>query len=83
MIKQKWTVTIDEQKINVEYSCSPFSGKTVLSVDGDSFTVKGKPFGIGLVRREMIMLGSSQAILDVKRGGRAELICRDGDVKET
>ncbi len=82
MIKQEWLVTIDEQKINVEYSCSPLTGRTVLSVDGDSFTVKGKPFAIGLVRREPLILGGSQAMLDVKNGGRAELICRDGEVEE-
>ena len=43
---------------------------------------KGKPFGIGIERRESIIVGSVQAILDVKRGGRADLICREGDVKE-
>ncbi len=82
MIKQKWSVIIDEQNISVEYSCSPVLGKTVLCVDGERFAVKGKPFGIGLVRREMIMLGGTQAILDVKKGGRATLICRDGEVTE-
>ena len=49
MIKQKWTVTVEGEKHDVEYACSPFTGKTVLVVDGFSFTVKGKPFGIGLV----------------------------------
>ena len=82
MIKQKWSVTIDEEKHEVEYACSPVSGKTVLTVDGVSFTVKGKPFGIGLVRREPILVGGTQAILDVKKGGRAVLVCRDGEVVE-
>ncbi len=81
MVNQKWTVDIDGREIKVEYSCSPLTGKTVLSVDGESFTVKGKPFGIGLVRREMIMLGGVQAILDVGKGGHATLICREGEVK--
>ncbi len=82
MINQKWLVKIDGQEIKVEYSCSPVFGKTVLSVDGESFAVKGKLFGIGLVRREMIMLGGAQAILDVQKGGRAVLLCRDGEVEE-
>ena len=82
MIKQKWAVTIDGEKHEVAYSCSPISGKTVLTVDGFSFTVKGKPFGIGLVRREPIIVGGAQAMLDVKKGGKAALICRDGDVEE-
>ena len=82
MKKQKWTVTIENREISVEYKCSLITGKTMLTVDGDSFVVKGKPFGIGMVRRESIMLGGSQGILDVGRGGRARLIVRDGEVKE-
>lgn len=82
MIKQAWTVSIGEKQIEVEYSCSPFSGKTTLLVDGDKFTVRGKPFGIGLCRREFIMIGGEQAVLDVKKGGRATLICREADVTE-
>ena len=83
MIKQKWTVTVQEAEHVVEYKCSALWGKTVLVVDGDAFTVKGKPFGIGLERREVILVGGVQAILDVKRGGKAHLICREGEVKET
>ena len=82
MIKQKWAVTIDGEKHSVEYACTPFTGKTVLTVDGASFTVKGKLFGIGLVRREPILVGGVQAMLDVKKGGKAALICREGEVEE-
>lgn len=82
MVRQKWLVRIDDKEISVEYKCSPFVGKTVLVVGGDSFTVKGKPFGIGLVRRESVIIGGTQAILDVKKGGRAELIVRDGEVEK-
>ena len=82
MIKQKWSVTVEGENHEVEYACSPISGKTVLTVDGFSFTVKGKPFGIGLVRREPILVGGVQAMLDVKKGGKAALICREGEVEE-
>ena len=82
MIKQKWSVTVEGEKHSVEYACSPISGKTVLTVDGFSFTVKGKPFGIGLVRREPIIIGGMQAMLDVKKGGKADLICREGEVEK-
>ena len=82
MKKQNWIVTVDGQDIEVGYKYSCITGKTVLSVDGDSFTVKGKPFGIGVARRESIMIGGSQAILDVSRGGRAKLIVREGEVKQ-
>ena len=82
MIKQRWTVITDSGEHALEYKCSAFWGKTVLTVDGDSFTVKGKPFGIGLVRREPIIVGGAQAMLDVKKGGKAALICREGDVEE-
>ena len=81
MIKQNWSVTVDGEKHTVTYECSPLFGKTVLTVDGAKFTVKGKPFGIGIVRREPILVGGVQAMLDVKKGGRAALICRDGDVE--
>ena len=82
MIKQNWSVTTDSGEHTVEYACSAFLGKTVLTVDGDKFTVKGKPFGIGIERRESILVGGVQAILDVSRGGRSRLICREGEVKE-
>lgn len=82
MIKQKWTVTTDNGQHSVEYSCAAFWGKTVLCVDGDSFAVKGKLFGIGIERREFILVGGTQAILDVAKNGRAKLICREGEVKE-
>ena len=82
MRKQKWIVTVDEKEIIVEYKYSRLTGKTVLVVDGDAFVVKGKPFGIGIARRESIIVGGEQAILDIKHNGRAELIVREGDVKE-
>jgi len=80
MVKQKWTVNIDGETHTVEYKCSVFTGKTTLTVDGDSFTVKGKPFGIGLVRNEMVIIGGTQAMLNVGKGGKAKLICREGEV---
>ena len=82
MIKQIWEVTVEGGVHTVEYKCSAFWGKTVLVVDGDSFTVMGKPFGIGLCRRESILVGGTQAILDVAKNGKAKLICREGEVKE-
>lgn len=82
MVKQKWLVKVDAGEFTVEYSYSALSGRTTLCVGGDSFTVKGKPFGIGVARSEMIMVGGEQAVLDVKKGGRAMLICREGEVRE-
>ena len=82
MVKQKWLVRFEAGEVTVEYSYSAISGKTVLCVDGESFTVKGKPFGIGCERRETVIVGGEQAILDVKKGGKANLICREGEVKE-
>ena len=82
MIKQSWSVTVEGEKHTVIYECSPVFGKTVLVVDGAKFTVKGKPFGIGIARREPIIVGGVQAMLDVKKGGKAALICREGDVEK-
>ena len=80
-VKQVWTVTVGEESCRVEYKCSPLTGRTELTVDGSSFVVRGKPFGIGLVRREPIMVCGVQGILDVGKGGRAKLIVRDGKVE--
>ena len=82
MIKQKWIVSIDGRETEVSYSLSRLSGKTTLGVDGDFFSVKGKPFGIGCARSEMILVGGEQAILNVAKNGKATLICREGEVRE-
>ena len=82
MVNQKWVVRVEAGEIKVEYSYSALSGKTVLCVDGESFVVRGKPFGIGCARNEMIMVGGEQAILNIAKNGKAILICREGEVLE-
>ena len=82
MIKQKFKVTYEDERAEVEYRYSRFTGKTELTVDGVAFAVKGKPFGIGVCRREPIMVCGAQAMLDVKKDGRASLILRGGEVEE-
>lgn len=79
MKKQIFKVTKDGCEYRIGYSYSPISGKTKLSVDNDEFTVSGKPFYIGVSRREMIIIGSSQGILDIDKKGRAKIICKDAD----
>ena len=80
-VRRFWAVTVGEESSTVEYKCSPLTGRTELIINGSSFVVKGKPFGIGLVRREPIMVCGVQGILDVGKGGRARLIVRDGKVE--
>ena len=82
MVKQKWLVKTDSGESSVEYSFTALTGKTTLKVDGESFTVKGKPFGIGCARNEMIMVGGEQAVLNVAKNGKAQLSCREGEVRE-
>ena len=82
MIKQRFKVIYENEAAEVEYRYSRLTGKTELSVDGVAFTVKGKPFGIGACRREPIMVCGVQAMLDVKKDGRADLILRGGEVEE-
>ena len=82
MIKQSWIVTIEEKDIMVDYSYSALSGKTKLVVDGDSYTVKGKPFGIGCARVEMILVGGEAGCLNIKKNGKAVLVCHEGEVHE-
>ena len=77
MVKQAWRVVIDESTHEVEYRFSKLSGKTVLVVDGDAFTVKGKPLCIGVQRREPVIVGMCQGILSISKGGRAELVVND------
>ena len=82
MINQKFKVTYEGETAEVSYKYSRLTGKTELCVDGVSFTVKGKPFGIGVCRREPIMVCGAQAMLDVDKSGRTKLILRDGEVEE-
>ncbi len=82
MIKQKWKVTLDTGEHTVEYTCSPLTGKTVLTVDSESFTVKGRPFGIGLERCEMVLVGDSRGMLSINKKGRAALTVNDGEVAQ-
>ena len=82
MIKQKFKVTYEGESCEVEYKYSRLTGKTELSIDGFSFTVNGKPFGIGVARREPIMLCGAQAMLDVAKNGSAKIVFRDGEVEE-
>lgn len=77
MVIQKWKVILDDSTHEIEYRFSTFSGKTVLVVDGDAFTVRGKPFGIGAARREPVIVGDCQAVLDVAKNGKAKLLVRD------
>ena len=79
MINQKFKVICGDDEHIIGYSYSALSGKTKLTVNGDEFVVKGKPFGIGVYRREMIIIGASQAVLDVDKKGRAKIVCRDAD----
>ena len=78
-IKQIWQVVIDEDTHEVEYRFSKLSGRTVLVVDGDAFTVKGKPFGIGAARREPVIVGMCQGVLTVSKGGKAELTVNEAN----
>ena len=82
MIKQNFKISYDGESAEVSYKYSRLTGKTELSVDGFSFTVKGKPFGIGVCRREPIMICGAQAMLDVDKSGRAKIVLRDGEVEE-
>ncbi len=95
MVKQTWKVTIEntsdeiesenaemaiEEHI-VEYACYRLSGKTVLTVDGEDFAVRGKPFGIGMKRQELVLVGSSRGVLDIEASGKATLTVDDGKVE--
>lgn len=79
MIRQCFKVQKDGEEYRVGYEYSRLSGKTKLTVNGDEFVAGGKPFCIGVCRRESVLIGTSQAMLDVDKRGRAKLICRDAD----
>ena len=81
MKSQKWMVTTEDNDIHtVEYSYSFFTGKYVLKVDGDSFAVQGLPFKIKIARREIILVGGMQAVLEVDKKGKAALTLKDAEV---
>ena len=76
---KSWQSYVKTGKLCIEYKFSKLSGKTVLVVDGDAFTVKGKPFGIGVARREPVIVGMCQGVLTVLKNGRAELYVNDAN----
>ena len=82
MVKQNFKATVDEREIMISYKYNCLSGKTELIVDGDKFVVRGKLFGIGICRRENIMVGGAVAVIDINKRGRAKIILRDGNVEE-
>ena len=78
---QKWNIETGENETHtVEYSYSFFTGRSILRVDGDSFSVRGNPFKIKIARRELILVGEAQAILDIDKNGKATLILKDAQV---
>ncbi len=82
MVKQNFKATVDEREIMISYKYNCLSGKTELIVDGDKFVVRGKLFGIGVCRRENIMVGGAVAVIDINKRGKAKIILRDGNVEE-
>lgn len=79
---QYWTIATEDGAHEVSYVCSFWSGKTVFTIDGETFTQKFKPFHIGIARREIFRLGDEQCVLAVAGDGRAEVLWKGKCVPE-
>ena len=81
-IRQYWTVKTDDGMHDLSYTYSRWTGKSVLTIDGESFVQNLRSFRIAVARREVFRLGDEQCVLEVSGNGRAAVICRGKTVPE-
>lgn len=82
MIKQHWNVTEEEQVHEIAYACRPLIGQIVITIDGESFTLKSKFLCFGLARREAFRVGDTQALLVVAKNGKAQVLIKGKPIEE-
>ena len=73
---QQWNVTQGDVTHRLVYTRSFWSSKVTLQIDDEVFTL---PCG---ARREPFRLGEEQAILHIRRSGKAQILTREGVVPE-
>ena len=76
MKTQSWTAEIDGNSYHIRYTCSRFSRRATLQINGESFPVDKEP------KEEIFRLGEEQAILCIDRRGNAAIRLRDGLLPE-
>lgn len=80
--KQIWIVPGETGVHEVTYRCSYWTGKSVLTIDGEAFVQKLKPLYLNVKRREIFRLGEEQCVLCVRSNGTAEILHRGIPVPE-
>jgi hypothetical protein len=73
---QRFSVTCGDATHTLVYQYKRLSRHLTLEIDGEAFRLpKGE-------RQEPFILGGEQAILCIMRDGRANIIVREGEVRE-
>jgi hypothetical protein len=80
-----WRIPVDAPTHTVTYSLNKFTGKMIITLDGDEFTLPAGFLSLKAARREPFRIldeegEAEQAILVVDRKGRASLIFRAKEV---
>ena len=80
-----WRIPVDAPTHTVTYSLNKFTGKMIITLDGDEFVLPAGFLSLKAARREPFRIldeegEAEQAILVVDRKGRASLIFRAKEV---
>ena len=80
-----WRIPAEEPTHTVTYSLNKFTGKMIITLDGDEFVLPAGFLSLKAARREPFRIldeegEAEQAILVVDRKGRASLIFRAKEV---
>ena len=80
-----WRIPVDAPTHTVTYSLHKFTGKMIITLDGDEFVLPAGFLSLKAARREPFRIldeegEAEQAILVVDRKGRASLIFRAKEV---
>lgn len=72
-MEKTFKIITEDGKHVVSVKRNNIFGTMEITVDKDKYKVQGKPFGIGLPHRERFIVGESQAILVIEKGGNVKI----------
>ena len=75
--KINFDIKLDDGEHNVSLVYSYFTGKAIVTIDGDEYDISVKPFGLKGTN-QMFRIGESPAVLDFPKKG-APTVTVDGE----